>query len=123
MRYYVHKVPGRLRVKMPTIKKDLERGEQVEALLNSLHGVESVALNGVTGSVVVHYDPDLLGARDILDRLKEHDYFDESQAMTSDDYVQNAFSRAGGAVGRVLFGWAVGKVFEGTSLAFLTVLI
>jgi hypothetical protein len=108
---------------MPTIKKDLERGEQVKAILKSLRGVGSVALNGVTGSVVVHYDPDRLRARDILDRLKEHGYFDESRAMTNDDYVQSAFSRAGSAVGRVLFGWAVGKAFEGTSLAFLTVLI
>jgi len=123
MNYYVHNVPGRLRVKMPMIKKDLERGEQVESLLENLQGVDSVVLNGVTGSVVIHYDPDRIKASEILDRLKDHGYFDESQAMTSDDYVKSAFSTAGGAVGRALFGWAVGKVFEGSSLAFLTVLI
>jgi copper chaperone CopZ len=123
MHYYVHNVPGRLRVKMPMIKNDLDRGEQVQAVLESLQGVNNVVMNAVTGSVVIRYDPDRLKADEILDSLKDHGYFDASKAMTSEDYVQNAFSRAGGAAGRVLFGWAVGKVFEGTSLAFLTVLI
>ncbi|HID30484.1 MAG TPA: cation transporter [Desulfobacterales bacterium] len=123
MYYYVHNVPGRLRVKIPMIRKDPERGEQVEALLENLDGVDSVVLNGVTGSVVIYYDAERLEAGEILDRLKEHGYFDESRAMHSDDYLKSAFETAGGAVGRVLFGWAVGKAFEGSSLAFLTVLI
>lgn len=118
MDYYIHTIPGRLRVKIPLIKGDSPRAFQVQELLESLDGVESVAANTLTGSVVVNYDSDILTDEQLLGILERHNYFDESRAITNEEYML-----AGGAIGKAVFGWAVGKAFEGTGLSFLAVLI
>jgi hypothetical protein len=123
MNYYLHQVPGRLRIKSPRIKRDPSEGKDVAALLQDLAGIETISINTMTGSVVVHHDPDMLDGGAILGVLKEHGYFDKTQAAINDRSVEGAVSRAGRALGKAIFGWAVGKVFEGSGLSFLSVLI
>jgi copper chaperone CopZ len=121
--YYVHKIPGRLRVKIGIIKDNPAKGGRVQELLHSLNGVETCRVNPVTGSVTVHYDTNLITCEQILHFLEENNYFDESKAIDNEQYIRSAVSNAGEAVGKVVFNWALGKAFEECGLSFLAALI
>ena len=123
MSYYLHVVPGRVRVKIPLIKGDEAKSQQVENLLRGLRGINSVSAYSLTGSVVVNYQSDVVESEEILKVLKQQGYFDESKIVTNDQYLQNAVSKAGRSIGKVLFGLAIEKAFEGSGLSILTALI
>jgi len=123
MSYYFHNVPGRLRVKIPTLSGRPARIKAVEELLLSLPGTEHIKPNPLTGSVVINYDPDLLNAQQIIQLLIEHQYFDEANAITHDELVQSAAAKAGFKIGKVIFGWAVGKTLEASGLSMLAAII
>jgi copper chaperone CopZ len=123
MTYYLHNVPGRLRVKIPSVKGQPEKAQSVQTLLKDMEGIESISPNTVTGSVVVKYDSAVLHSDQILSILKKNDLFDEARAVTMDRAVAEAGSTAGRALSKAFCGWAVGRALEGTGLSFLAVLI
>lgn len=123
MSYYVHNVPGRLRVKTPFAKKNPDNAAEIKMLLDSMEGIDSTAVNTVTGSVVINYDTAAVKSNDILDLLHSKGYFDINQAKTNEHYVHEAVARAGGVIGKAIFSIAVDKMFEGSALSLLTVLI
>jgi copper chaperone CopZ len=88
MSYYLHHVPGRLRVKSPLVRKNQEVAEEVENLLTLTPGVHSVKSNLTTGSILINYRPEKLDREDIIDLLSEKGYFDKSKAITNDEYFQ-----------------------------------
>lgn len=123
MRYYVHHVPGRLRIRIPQIKRQAHKARNVSNLLESCGGFDRVDVNVSTGSVTVYYDPETTGHDSILNLLERHGYFDETQVLDPEDYYQHAGSRAGKVMGRALFSWAVGRVLEANGMAFLAAFI
>lgn len=52
-----HHVPGRIRVKICAGKGNRELLEQIRQAIFPLPGVTEVEVNPITGSVLVHYDP------------------------------------------------------------------
>lgn len=92
MSYYMHDLPGRLRIKTPMMKHDKEAACAVEAMLLATAGVASVAVNTTTGSCLVNYDPRKAKRDDILSLLVRTGYFDPSKARTNDEYIQEAAS-------------------------------
>src|SRR5919106_1609612 len=63
----VHRVDGRLRLRVSHIKNNARSATSLEALLKSINGVTEVSTNAVTGSVAIEYDPWRLTERDLLD--------------------------------------------------------
>jgi copper chaperone CopZ len=120
MSNYVHSIPGRLRVKTALIKKNSGEAEKVERLLKSIPGVQSLGINLVTGSVLVRYDPDNIGADQLLQTLTEAGYFEPSKAITHDEVVHSTLTRGGKAIGALVFG---ALEIENPALAILTALI
>jgi hypothetical protein len=53
-----HQVPGRLRMKIPSAKGNAELLQQIGETFGRIPGIEQVAVNPVTGSIVLHYDTD-----------------------------------------------------------------
>lgn len=53
-----HQVPGRIRMKVPSLKADPELADQIKQTFGAVPGIEQVAINPITGSVVLHYDID-----------------------------------------------------------------
>jgi hypothetical protein len=53
-----HQVPGRIRMKIPAGKGNPELLEQIKETFGVIPGIERVAVNPTTGSVVLHYDAD-----------------------------------------------------------------
>lgn len=53
-----HQVPGRIRMKVPSLKTNSELAEQIKQTFSAIPGIEQVTINPTTGSVVLHYDQD-----------------------------------------------------------------
>ena len=105
MSYYIHAVPGRLRIKSPFIKGK-NRVVEVEGLLATIHGINSFDINTLTGSILVNYNPEVVTSKKIISILGKAGYFDPSKAITNDHYIHTAVSS-----------------ISHTALSFLTVLV
>ena len=106
---YIHHIPGRLRIRIPTLKNNPQGIEQVRLLL-SVEGTHSFTASSLTGSIIVTYDPQKLNKQYLLDILKEHDLYCEERSTTMESQLQQASQNAAHKVSRAMFGWAVGRV-------------
>ena len=73
----VHRLPGRLRLHIPALKH-VDPTQRDWALLwrdvlGGLAGFQSVEVNLVTANVLIHYDPDQLPERELIDFLEDVD--------------------------------------------------
>ena len=123
MNYYVHDVPGRLRIKTPMVKRSRSSARDVEGLIKQLRGINSIIVNFTTGSVVVLYDREIISSNLILNTLENEGLFDSSKAGSCDQYINESASKAGQVLGKILFGALVEKAFEGSALSYLAVFI
>ncbi|MEA1990609.1 MAG: hypothetical protein U9N58_00205, partial [Thermodesulfobacteriota bacterium] len=103
MSYYVHSVPGRLRVKTPLVKRNRTSANHVEELMKQLTGVKSTAVNTATGSIVVYHCPKTISCDAILNTLENDGFFDRSKVISHDRYIHESASKAGQMVGKFLF--------------------
>jgi hypothetical protein len=69
MSHYLHHVPGRLRLKDRSLKNGEDKADEIRALCTQLPGIESIELNTLTGSLLVHYDKANVNATQILGLL------------------------------------------------------
>jgi len=122
MEYYVHHVPGRLRVRIPAIRKNPKNAADIECLLG-ISGVDDIQVNHLTGSVVVTFDTTVITHDQLLELLKAKGYYDNSRVVTCDDKIQRASSIAATKFGRAMFGYAVGKALEASGLSRLAALV
>jgi len=56
MSYYMHNVPGRLRIKSPLLKRNNDAGDELKKALSTIQGVAAVDFNPTTGSLLVNYN-------------------------------------------------------------------
>jgi hypothetical protein len=68
----VHALPGRMRVKLTAIKKAPAAAKELEEALRREPGIAEAVANPVTGSMLVHYDPQRTSMQAILTRLAPH---------------------------------------------------
>ncbi len=120
---YLHEVPGRLRIKIPRIKRNAQKAEELRNLLHSVAGVKSTSVSVVTGSAVIQFDCDLVRSETILNLLVNDNYIDLRKAMTSQQYVEKALSNAGKTVSKALLGLALDKALQGSSLSIIAAFI
>lgn len=123
MSYYLHNVPGRLRIKTPVAKGSHQQAKAIQRVLQSIQGVRETTINTLTGSVMIHYDPKVVSSEEILKALNHQDYFDSSQAITHDQYVQNMIAKISRFIWKVFFGTFIDEALEGSSLSIIRVLI
>ena len=90
MSYYMHDVPGRMRVKSPVVKKNPKTADDIKSLLDLTQGVKSTQFNLTTGSVLIYYHPDQLQRSDLIELLCDNGYFDMSKAVTNDQVIKSA---------------------------------
>jgi len=109
MTYYIHDIPGRLRIRSPAVKDNDLAKREIPGLLGSFSGIESIVVNTATGSFLIRYDPSRVSGRDIMAMLTEHGYFDPREATTNDEYLRNASAKAFSMVLTLLFPLMVGE--------------
>lgn len=93
MTCYEHHVPGRLRIRTSVVKNNKACSEEVRRLLCSVPGVEKVDINLTTGSCLVTYDTSATTRDHIVSLLSSKGFFDQSKAITHDEYFQRMASR------------------------------
>jgi len=123
MSYYIHNVPGRLRVKSPAVRRNQDAADEIRKSLSTLQGIATVDINLTTGSILVNYNSKTIQHGDIVSLLQRKGYFDPSKAINNDQFIHQAASKAGDVVGRAIFGTFVEKALEGSALSLLTILI
>jgi len=123
MHGYYHCVPGRMRVKIPALKHQPGRGEEVKNLLRGLEGVTAVTFTALTGSLVVLFDPDRTGLEQICGCLRHLGLFDPARAISSNVHIQAAVTHAGLRIGKAAVGWALEKALQANGLSLLAALI
>jgi hypothetical protein len=57
--HIVHQMPGRVRIKIPSAKGNAELLEEVRHSFNGMPGLHQVTAKPSSGSIVVHYDPEV----------------------------------------------------------------
>jgi hypothetical protein len=122
MKYYVHHTPGRLRIRIPSIRNNPVRADHVKSLLN-IGGTEKIKVNPMTGSVVATYDPVAVSGQHLLKILKENGLYSEDQTISIDDQIQQASITAAHKFRRAFFSWAVGRVLESNGLSLIAAFI
>jgi len=74
---YVHALNGRLRLKIPELKGNPLRTQEIENQFNLMTGMQQVSANPVTGSLLFTYDPHLLRHEEICAVLRELGYLQD----------------------------------------------
>jgi copper chaperone CopZ len=74
MAYYVHHVPGRLRIKTAALKKNSSRARQLKLCLEAMQGVLEADVSIITGSIVIKYDASVVSSTAILNNLHDQGY-------------------------------------------------
>ncbi len=123
MAFYLHEVPGRLRIQIPALKRSPLRAQEVQDLFEDLPGIKSTSVNTVTGSIIIHYDSDILHSRSIMTLLSREEYIDSARAVSSHQYVETALSKAGHVASKALLGFALDRALQGSPLSILTAFI
>ena len=83
MTHHVHYVPGRLRIRIPRLKRNAEEARILTKALSRVSGVRSVEVNLLTGSLLVHYDPCVSNAAAVLSAVGIERSSEESSRTSS----------------------------------------
>jgi len=123
MSYYVHELPGRLRIKIPCLKRNPKRAIEIRNLLRNISGIRSVSVNTVTGSVIVQFSPEVVKSHSILMLLSQEGCIDLSMAISTEKYMESALTKLGQSASKALLGLALDRALQGTPLAVVTAFI
>ena len=122
---YFHHVPGRLRVRTTSVKRNASAAASVRARLSAASGVTSSEVSTVTGSILVHYDVRLTNATAICSILDEHDCSTNTSSIAPEvaaPLVEHVDRREHHTVRRPIRRTIPGRTFEDASTRILTFL-
>jgi hypothetical protein len=123
MNYYCHNTPGRLRIKTPIVKHNPVEIKKVGNILDSVSGINSFSINDLTGSIIIKYNPSTVDSKSILNVLGEKGYFHPDKVEENNLFSDETISKAGWVIGKALVGACVEMAFEGSVLAYLSVIL
>lgn len=123
MSYYIHSIPGRLRIKSLKVKQNPNAVEDIKKVLSSINGLGTVDINTLTGSILINYNQNIINPEDITSLLERNGYFDSSKAITNDNYVKEKVVALGNFASRSLLGSLIENSFKGSPLAYLSIFI
>lgn len=125
MSSYVHHVPGRMRVKCASLKRnEAKAGSLREGLLN-LEGVTRVEANTITGSLVIHYHRDITDTKQLTSFLdcKGGIHTQSIEGVPAHHNPVAGMTQVGGWLGKAVFGAVLEKVIERSALALVAAII
>jgi hypothetical protein len=70
MHHYMHHLPGRLRIKSVSLKRNEHHARRVSDYVRSIDGVVRAEVNVLTGSLLIHYDVEIVPSETLLNSLK-----------------------------------------------------
>ena len=88
MEYYIHYVPGRIRIETPVIRENPQRAELFQKFIKGVDGITAVETHTVIGGAVLHFDEKRINCEQVIGILEKYGYFCLSKAETSDQYIE-----------------------------------
>ncbi len=123
MSYYLHEIPGRLRVKIPDLKRSPKTAWDIQVLLKNLPGIKSSSTNTVTGSIIVYYDPELINASAIVSVLASEGYIDLAKVFFNRERKENTMDVVAQAASKAILGLVLDRALRGTPLSIVAAFI
>lgn len=123
MKYYVHNVPGRLRIKLPSIKNNPDGLNELEAVIKNLDTVQIDKASTLTGSVVLTYGKHYIGYEAILGSLEKAGLIDLSNIIDNSQYIKDAITTTGKSLNKAIAGFFLGNAFDNTPLSFISIFV
>jgi len=93
MKYYIHSVPGRLRIQSPVLHDNPVKKQEFESFMKCINGVSAVEVHTITGSAIIQFDEKKIDCELIIGILEKRNYFRLSEAETCDELVEKAAER------------------------------
>ena len=122
-----HLVPGRLRLKIASLKGSETRARLAEARVRDLDGVREVCANKLTGSLIVRFDPAIASVASIFEALIECDLIGSVPLPAVQTFPSASASTqpalAGATVADALVSKAVEALLERCALALIAAVI
>jgi hypothetical protein len=123
MDYYIHHIKGRIRLKTPVLKNNIDNKQIILNLFESLYGIIGISVNTLTGSVVIHYEPDIFTREDIIGMLKAYRFLDDFHIISNDNRMERFIESIRKEIRKTLFALALETVLEPIGLSFVCVLL
>lgn len=121
MSYYIHHVPGRLRIRTARLHR-ADCQAKLGKMLGELPGIDSYSHNAKAGSALIHYDIARLSADDILYHLYKAGCLDSAISTSPATSASgNLVKQAGALFGSALFGTLLRKSVETSVLSLARV--
>jgi copper chaperone CopZ len=121
--FYIHNVPGRVRIISEVIKRNPQAADKVRMCLSTLAGIGVVHISLTTGSMLIHYNPKAITVADIVAMLERNGNFDRTRAISNDQYFRNGLSRVGTTAVKTVIKTFIGRTMGSTFLSFLMFLL
>jgi copper chaperone CopZ len=116
---YLHVMDGRVRVKVPEMKRSASKALHVEEVIKSLEGITRVWPNPTTGNVLVYFDSAKLTHTDILLALKRAGYLREENSAPSFQVSERVVDTVSNAVARSIADVLMQRAMERAIVALL----
>jgi len=72
--FYIHNVPGRLRIRSEVLKRNHLAANSVRIALSTIPGIGVVEINSVAGTIIVYYNHKAVNHEDIISLLARMGY-------------------------------------------------
>ena len=120
MNTYLHHTPGRLRIKIPSIKRNPAEAAVAAELVESHEGVMRCNANNVTGSLLIQYDQTATDANTVLQLLKDRGYVEGSTAADqSVRQLESIVFRVGEAIVKAMAMAVIEKLARRSAMAVI----
>ncbi len=121
--FYLHVVPGRLKIKGEEFKKRANLEEKLKSELNMFDGIKDIEYKSNTGSIIIWYDQKALSATTILEHLERVGFLNQKNLLSHEDYLIHTSLNFGKRIGKMLADSLAEPLLGGSSLVFLFKLI
>ena len=107
---YVHALDGRLRIKVPKIKRAVREALEVELRLQQVTGVEEVSANPTTGNVLILYNPEIIAQEEVIFVLMQSGYLPQLTSGAETAVAPSTTERLANTMATAIMEAALGRL-------------
>src|SRR5208283_3487330 len=102
MEYYIHQVPGRLRIQTPVLHNNPQKTDEFTKNIKNISGILSLKINPLTGSALLLYDEKKINCEQLIGLLEKNGYFNLAKSTTSDELVEHVSEKVLGVAEQII---------------------
>ncbi|HKN18751.1 MAG TPA: hypothetical protein VJW95_03065 [Dissulfurispiraceae bacterium] len=112
MEYYIHHVPGRIRIRTPFLRDKQQNIDQFTTNMRTISGMQSLKVNTATGSALLLYDEKKVNCEQLIGILEKYGYFNLAKSTTCDELIEHISEKALGVAEEIIVTAMEGGVPE-----------